>query len=52
MSRQSLVKARSFFVATNYFFFFCHDKVWPWLGFLCRDRIFSRRDKVSLDRRY
>ena len=24
----------------------CHDKVWPCKEFLCRDRIFSRRDRV------
>ena len=26
--------------------FLCRDRVWPWAGSLCRDRVFSGRDKV------
>ena len=58
MSRQSLVKARSFYVATEYFCasqgsyvmtkcFYATTKLGQEQEFLCRDKIFSCHDKVG-----
>ena len=61
MLRQSLVKTKSFYVATelakvkrNYVTaefgqsqeLLCRDRVWPWMGFLCCDRVILHCDEV------
>ena len=43
MLRQSLIKAMSFYVAIEYS---CvANRVWPWMGFLCRNKVLLRRER-------